>query len=195
MMIAMTAWVQRARSLLQLTRRQQALAGVAALILVVNLVLLFGYVGAEERRGAAQTQVSAVERQVNGMRRPEDIEALKRELSDVENQLAGSSSFFPKEIDSLAVYGLVANSARQTGVELSGMQNGAPTTEKFGANDYVAIRYAVTVRGQLGQVVAFLNKIETSGISTLIVNNQTYTFGANGWTAVVDIIAYAQKPA
>lgn len=194
MRYAMTSRLLRWRSLTMLTRRQQTLAAVAALVLITNLVLLVGYVGAEERRSDAQQQVLVVERQVNAMRRPEDIDALKRELSDVENQLAGSSSFFPKEIDSLAVYGLVANSAKQTGVELSGMQNGAPTTEKFGANDYVAIRYAVTVRGQLPQIVAFLNKIETSGIATLIINNQNYSQGANGWTAVVDIIAYAQKP-
>lgn len=180
-------------STFQVRRTEAMLAVLLGLIVLINLVLLYGYVSAEDRRDRTQQQVVAVEAAVTKMRRPEDLDALKKELAELEAKAASSPNTFPKDIDNLALTGLIVNAARQTGVEISRTEIGAQGTEKFGNDDYRSFKYTILARGQLTQMAPFLNRLETGGFNTLVVTGQSYQLTNSVWNVTIDLTAYAQR--
>jgi hypothetical protein len=178
---------------LRLSRLELILAVVAVAVVGLDLILIAGYTAAEEQRDRLQRQVAAVESSMSTMRRPDDLETLKREVADIEARLVANPETFPKEIDNLGINALIANAASQTGVEISKRETGAQATERFGNNEYRSAKYSIVARGDLKQVMLFLNKIETSAYSTLVVNGQSATLQNNVWSIQIDMTAYAQK--
>jgi hypothetical protein len=178
---------------LRLRRLEAVLLGLVVALLLVDAVLLVGYSAAEEQRDRLQRQTLAVESQLATMRRPDALEALRRELAAAEARLAESPNTFPKEVDNLGINALIATAAMQTGVEISKRETGIQAIERFGATDYRAVRYSVVARGDLRQLMLFLNKIETSPYTTLVINGQSALFQNNVWTLQLEMTAYAQK--
>jgi hypothetical protein len=127
------------------------------------------------------------------MRRPEALETLKRELAEAESRLTNNPSTFPKEVDNLGINALIATAANQTGVEVAKRETGTQGVERFGTNEYRSVRYSVVARGDLRQLMVFLNKLETGPYATLVINGQSATFQNNVWTLQIEMTAYAQK--
>lgn len=173
-------------------RAEMILIVLVASVLVLDLALLGGYSYAEEQRDRAQRQVTAIEASLGKMRRPDDLEALKREVADIEARLANNPTTFPKEVDNLGINALIATAATQTGVEVSKRETGAQAVERFGNNEYRASRYSVVARGELKQLMIFLNKLETSQYQTLVINGQNATIQNNVWTLQIEMTAYAR---
>lgn len=177
----------------RLSRLEIGLLTFVVAALALNLVLLAGYAAVEDQRDRIQRQTLAVEASMATMRRPDDLETLKRELAEVEARLATNPSTFPKEVDNLGINALIATAAAQTGVDVAKRETGAQGIERFGNNDYRSVRYSVVARGDLRQLMVFLNKLETSQYTTLVINGQSATFQNPVWTLQVEMTAYAQK--
>jgi hypothetical protein len=178
---------------LRLRRLELVLLLLASGALVLDLVLLAGYSYAEDQRDRAQRQTLAVESSLATMRRPEALEALKRELAEAESRLANNPSTFPKDVDNLGINALIATAANQTGVEVAKRETGTQGVERFGNSEYRSVRYSIVARGDLRQLMLFLNKLETSQYATLVINGQSATLQNNVWTLQIEMTAYAQK--
>ncbi|MCS6802310.1 MAG: hypothetical protein RMM58_12875 [Chloroflexota bacterium] len=178
---------------LPLSRLEAVLLALVAAALVLDLVLFAGYSFTEDQRDRVQRQTLAVEASLATMRRPDDLEALKREIAELETQFATNPSIFPKEIDHLGINALIALAANQTGVEVAKRETGAQGVERFGNNEYRSVRYSVVARGDLRQLMVFLNRLETSQYTTLVINGQSAIFQNNIWTLQIEMTAYAQK--
>lgn len=178
---------------IRLTRLQTILAVAVALMLIGDLVLLMGYAWAADKSESTQRQVAAVEQSMTRLRRPEEVESLKQQYAKAEDELNTTPNAFPKDVDTLALNTLITNSARLTGVDIAKVETGSQSVEHFGSGDYRAYKFTVTARGQLNQMILFLNKLETSNFTTLIISGQAYTLQNNGWNVIIELTAYAQK--
>lgn len=161
---------------------------VAAVVLVVATVFLFqGYRQARASKDKLGTQLGGVERGINSMKKEFNVEALEKKRDDLTRELAGAQNPWAKNYESLDVDNLVTTSAMQTRVEVVRLNLGKDSKKKLGNVEYQVDLRQVQVKGDLANIVRFIDRIERGQFPTLRMNNIKVSLVKGTWSGAFDI--------
>lgn len=161
---------------------------VAAVVLVVATVFLFqGYRQARASKDKASTQLSGVERGINSLKRDFDVGALEKKKANLAQELASGQNPWGRNYESLDVDNLVTTSAVQSRVEVVRLNLGKDSKKKLGNVEYQVELRQVQVKGDLANIVRFIDRIERGQFPTLRMNNIKVSLVKGTWSGSFDI--------
>lgn len=161
---------------------------VAAVALVLATVFLFqGYRQTRASKEKLSTQLGGVERGINSLKRDFNVEALEKKKADFTQELAGAQNPWARNYDSLDVDNLVTTSAVQSRVEVVRLNLGKDSKKKLGNVEYQVELRQVQVKGDLANIVRFIDRIERGQFPTLRMNNIKLSLVKGTWSGAFDI--------
>ncbi|MCL5074513.1 MAG: hypothetical protein M1136_02520 [Chloroflexi bacterium] len=178
---------------MKLSPSTRFLLGTTILLVVVNLALSALYIRTEQRRSALSQQVISATAELEKTRKEMDLTALKKELAETQAQLASPQASFPRDVQGIELLDEVLYLAEESRVQIVSIQSLGSGTEKLGATEYRLMRYSLQVRANLPDLIIFLNKMERSRFTTLVMDNLVISLTAKTAEMGLQLVVYAQK--
>lgn len=145
------------------------ISGLALLILTG--FLFQNYRQAQARNDKLSKQVVSVERTASNLKKDFDVAALEKKKAEINQELSGPGNPWHKNFESLDVDNLITTSAVQTKVEVVKLTLGKASKQKIGNVEANIELRSVQVRGELANIVRFIDQIERGPLSALHLDN------------------------
>lgn len=174
------------------SRTQLILIGATVALLVVNIILAMGYLGAVSRKADLESDIETKEAQIAVMEELYNIDALNRQLAEAERRLAEEAPF-PQEVSSINVADSIVDAKREAGITCFEFTRGSVSTTTIGGNTYQVMPYAIDITQpeSLSRMIKFLRLIEElreeAQYKTLKIDDIELRFSEEGWNLGFDI--------
>jgi hypothetical protein len=122
----------------------------------------------------------------------QELEDLQARLQAAEQELARAQSAFPSELDSSAVVETVLAHANASQVRVLRASTKPPAVETEGQTAYSVLSTTFDVEGGLGQLISFLESLESDATGTLGIKSLSLQESAGGYTLNLEVLAYAR---
>ncbi len=174
--------VETARRNLSLT----VLAALALAMIVAGVIFFMGMQSAGQALADLEQQEVTANIQLMNAQATYDLETLRQELNDLEDQIAELSvqSGFPESVSTSKLSNALANNAAWNGVTVVSLSSPSKTsTETIGSGSYDKYRVEMTVSGSLEGIQKFVTSMEGSSFPTLRFDSVTLaqSEGGAGW--------------
>ena len=145
---------------------------ISGLALLIFTGFLFqNYRQAQARNDKLSKQVVSVERTASNLKKDFDVAALEKKKAEISQELSGPGNPWYKNFESLDVDNLITTSAVQTKVEVVKLTLGKASKQKIGNVEANIELRSVQVRGELANIVRFIDQIERGPLSALHLDN------------------------
>lgn len=163
---------------------QRLLAGGSLALIVIAIVLGFQYVDNGGRKADLARRLATLQGTID---RANLALANSQGTEGLLTQPA-----FPANPPNLELASAVLNGAAASGVTTGPLQATTQGTDKIGSNSYRTVTMNVSISGSLPQILDFFDRIQRSGIHTLVFDNIHVESITGRWTVQLQLIAYAQ---
>ena len=99
--------------------------------------------------------------------------------------------FFSAEPIGLRLLDLTARSARMAGLEVASVRSSPASPEQLGRNMYLATQVSVQLTGDINEIVAFLDLMESAAISSMTIEDFELKWADAHWEVSLNVFAYA----
>lgn len=161
------------------------ISGIA--LLLVAAFLFQNYRQAQARNDKLSKQVLSAERTANNLKKDFDVPTLEKKKADINQELTGSKNPWYKNFESLDVDNLVTTSAVQTKVEVVKLTLNKASKEKIGNIETTVESRHVQVKGELANIIRFIDQIERGPLSALRLGNIQINQIKGVWNGSLDI--------
>lgn len=163
----------------RLTPVQTALAIAAGILLAATVYLGFGFSESLGQRDQLAGQLRSLERAFDT-------------LTSGSDQSQSVEAPFPKAPPGIDLADAVVKAARETGNEVLGFQASAVGSDQVGSGTYRVVKLTLRLRSGPTSLARFFDRVERSGIATLVFDNIDVTANGDRWDVSVDLLTYAQ---
>lgn len=161
------------------------ISGVA--LLLVAGFLFQNYRQAQARNDKLGKQVLSSERTASNLKKDFDVATLEKKKADITQELDGPKNPWYKNFESLDVDNLITTSAVQTKVEVVKLTLNKVSKEKIGNIETTVESRHVQVRGELANIIRFIDQIERGPLTALRLGNIQITQIKGVWNGSLDI--------
>lgn len=161
---------------------------ILTVVLALVAALLFqSYRKAQASQEKLRNQLVGVERGVDSLKKDYDLESLRKKQADLVEELAGGGNPWSKKFSSLDIDNLITNSAVQNKVEVLRLNLGKDTKKKIGNIECQIELRQVEVRGELANIVRFIDQIERGQFPSLRMDNIKIGLSKGIWNCTFDL--------
>lgn len=154
--------------------------------LLANAILLVGYLGAANQRALLSRQVQEAEQMLNDQRQAQ-------QSAPGPTALPGSPTpALPKDVESADMMDIFLRLAQESAVEIVAVDDRGTASQLLGEREYRTFRYHVQLRARVSQLVAFLNRLETTQQNVLSVERLAAgPAGDQNWSVDIELLTFA----
>lgn len=166
---------------------ERVLAIMAAVLVIASVFVFQSYRQAQIEKGKLSKQLAGVDRGVASVKRDYDLDALRKKQADLTEELKGPGSPWFKKLESLDVDNLITASAVQNRVDVVRLSLGKDSKKKIGNVEYQVDLRQVVVKGDLANMVRFIDQIERGQLSALRLSNIKMNLVKGTWNGSFDV--------
>ncbi len=164
----------------RLTPVQTALAIAAGILLAASVYLGLGLAASLDQRDQLAAQLQSLEQTF-------------ATLTTGSSQTQSVEAPFPKAPPGIDLADAVVKAARESGNEVLGFQSSAVGSDQVGSGTYRVVKLTLHLRSDPASLAKFFDRVEQSGITTLVFDNIDATSNGDRWDVSVDLLTYAQS--
>ena len=177
----------------RVSRRQFGIFALIIALIALNGVFFSQYHTAQAERAEIQEDLNHWTTLLLMYQSERDIDYLEGQLESLQDEISGSPTYFPQDINEVEVEDLVVTSAETAAVELTSFLASASATETVGSTEHEAYTYSVSASGGIADLNSFIGLIEEGGdFPSLRVEGITITSTGEVTTATFTIVVLAQ---
>lgn len=163
----------------RLTPVQTALAIAAAILLATSVLLGATYIESLAQRDQVAGQLQSLERAFAS-------------LTAGSSQSQSAEAPFPAAPPGIDLADAIVRAARETGNEVLGFQASAVGSDQVGSGTYKVVKLTLRLRSGPTTLARFFDRVEQSGLATLVFDNIDVTAIGDRWDVSVDLLTYAR---
>jgi hypothetical protein len=167
-----------------LTLAQRILAATTFILLALCTFFGYSYVSDQSQKSGLDARLATLQATVD------KINAAS-EAPNADDPLLHTPAF-PRDPPDLALASAVLSSAAGSGVSTGPIQTTSGGSEKIGSTTYRTTTLNLTISGTLPQILNFFDRMEHTGLRSLVFDNIRFEAGNGQWIVQMQILAYAQ---
>ena len=161
------------------------ISGIA--LLLAAAILFQNYRQAQASNDILGKRVLSAERSLSNLKKDNNVAALEKKNADINSELLGTGNPWYKSFESLDVDNLVTTSAIQTKVEVVKLTLNKTSKEKIGNIEPAVESRQVQVKGELANIIRFIDQIERGPLAALRLSNIQINQIKGVWNGSLDI--------